>query len=241
MGAERPNPLVAAIGRPDRSSLIAAVGGTRGIIDSGLPAVVFVAVYTATSGNMTASVWAAIAAGAVSTVLRLARRETVQFAISGFIGVAIAAFIAQRTGRAENFFLPGLLINLGYAAAYAISILLRWPLLGVILGTLTGEGTAWRRDPAKVRAFSTASWIWVAMFLVRVGVQLPLYLAGALVALGVARLAMGWPLFFLSIWLSWLVLRQIYTDAPDTGAEETPAERPAEAAADAAQDRGDAS
>jgi hypothetical protein len=234
MSDERRNPLVAAVQRPDRSSLVAAVGGARGIVDSGLPAVLFVAVYTATSGNMTASVWAAIAAGAVSTVLRLARRETVQFAISGFIGVAIAAFIAQRTGRAENFFLPGLLINLGYAAAYAISILVRWPLLGVILGTLTGEGTAWRRDPAKLRAFSTASWIWVAMFLLRVAVQLPLYLAGALVALGVARLAMGWPLFFVSVWLSWLVLRQIYTETPAAVAEETPA-------ADATQDRGDAS
>lgn len=212
------NPFAAAMEQPDRFSIAAAVGGGRGIIESGLPAVVFITFYTVTSGDLTVAVWAAIVAGVISMVVRLARRETVQFAISGFIGVAIAAFIAQRTGRAENFFLPGLLINLGYAAAYAISVLVRWPLIGVIVGTLTGEGTGWRRDPLKVRAFSIASWIWVVMFLVRVAVQLPLYLASAVVALGVARLAMGWPLFFLCVWLSWLVLRPLYAH----GAEPEP-------------------
>jgi Protein of unknown function (DUF3159) len=228
MTTGRRHPLVAALEPAGRSSIVEAIGGRRGIIDSGLPTVVFVAVFTATRGNMTASVWAAIVAGAVSTVLRLARRETLQFAISGFIGVAIAAFIAQRTGRAENFFLPGLLINLAYAAAYSISVLVRWPLIGVVLGALTGEGTAWRRDPAKMRAFSIVSWTWAGMFLLRVAVQLPLYLAGALVALGVARLAMGWPLFLLAIWLSWLVLRPIYggqhEPVEDTAADNSPAE-----------------
>jgi len=213
VSGERRHPF-AAISAPDRISIVNAVGGGRGIIDSGLPAVVFVTLYTVTGGNMMPAVWGAIAAGAVSTVIRLARRETVQFAISGFFGVAIAAFIAARTGRAENFFLPGLFINLAYAAAYAISILVRWPLLGVVIGTLTGEGTAWRRDPAKVRAFSNASWIWVAMFLLRIAVQLPFYFAGALVALGAARLDMGCPLFFLAIWLSWLVLRPLYAAPP---------------------------
>jgi hypothetical protein len=232
MTTERRHPLAAALEPAGGSSIVEAIGGRRGIIDSGLPTVVFVAVFTATRGNMTASVWAAIVAGAVSTVLRLARRETLQFAISGFIGVAIAAFIAQRTGRAENFFLPGLLINIGYAAAYTISILVRWPLIGVVLGALTGEGTAWRRDPAKLRAFSTVSWIWVAMFLVRVVVQLPLYLSGALVALGVTRLALGWPLFCLAIWLSWLVLRPIYAPhSEEAAATESPA------AAEVAQER----
>jgi hypothetical protein len=167
----------------------------------------------------------------------------VQFAVSGFVGVAIAAFIAQRTGRAENFFLPGLLINIGYAAAYAVSILARWPLLGVLLGTLTGEGTAWRRDPAKLRAFSIASWIWVGMFLLRVAVQLPLYFASALWALGVARLAMGWPLFFIAVWLSWLVLRPIYSEERDSATDHVAGAAPpvAQGSAEAGQDRGAAS
>jgi hypothetical protein len=223
---EQRNPLVAAVEGKERLSLVDAVGGRRGVLDSGLPAVVFVAVYTATKGNMTAAVWGAIVTGGLTTVLRIARRETLQFAISGFVGVAIAAFIAHRTGRAENFFLPGLFVNLGYAAAYAVSILVRWPLLGVVVGTLTGEGTGWRRDPAKLRAFSLASWIWVGMFLLRIAVQLPLYLAGALVPLGAARLAMGWPLFFLGIWLSWLLLRQLYAEHPVAVPAETPVSTP---------------
>jgi hypothetical protein len=113
----------------------------------------------------------------------------------------------SRTGRAEDFFLPGLLANALYALAYAISILVRWPLLGVIVSTLRGSGMEWRNDPVAVRSYSRASWVWVALFSLRLAVQLPLYLAGALAALGVARISMGIPLFAVGIWLSWLILR----------------------------------
>ena len=82
-----------------------------------------------------------------------------------------------------------------------------WPLLGVFVGAVTGQGMGWRDDPKQVRAYSKASWIWVAMFLLRLAVQLPLYLAGAVVALGVARVAMGAPLFAIAAGLSWLLLR----------------------------------
>jgi Protein of unknown function (DUF3159) len=190
-------------------SLAESLGGRRGVAESGLPSIVFVAAYTASGQDLRVSVWLALVAGAVLAVVRLVRRETVQHAVAGFVGVAIAAWIASRTGRAENFFLPGLLINAGYAAAYAVSILARWPLLGVIVGPLSGHGMAWRDDPVALRGYSRASWIWVAMFVLRLIVQLPLYLTGAVVALGVARLAMGWPLFVVAIYLSWLVLRRV--------------------------------
>ena len=107
--------------------------------------------------------------------------------------MAIAAFIASKTGKAEDFFLPGLLLNAAYALAYLISIAIRWPLIGVILGPLGGEGMAWRKDPEQVRLYSRASWIWVGVFTARLAVQLPLYLAGALLALGIAKTAMGHP------------------------------------------------
>ena len=87
-----------------------------------------------------------------------------QFVLAGFVGVALAAFIADRTGRAEDFFLPGLLLNAAYATAYLVSIAIRWPLLGVILGPMTGEGMSWRKDPERVRLYSRASWIWVGVF-----------------------------------------------------------------------------
>ena len=187
--------------------LVEAMGGRYGAAESGLPALVFVIAYTASGNDLTLAVWSAVGLGVVLAVVRLLRRETLQFALAGLAGVALAAFVASRTGRAEDFFLPGLLLNAGYAAAYAISIAVRWPLIGVIVGALLGEGGEWRRDPERVRLYSRASWIWVGMFLVRLAVQLPLYLAGSVVALGVARTAMGLPVFALAVWLTYLVLR----------------------------------
>ncbi|HEY8002498.1 MAG TPA: DUF3159 domain-containing protein [Solirubrobacterales bacterium] len=162
--------------------------------------------YTASGNELSLAAWVAVAVGALMTVVRLARRETLQFALAGFAGVALSAFVADRTGRAEDFFLPGLLLNAGYAAAYLVSILVRWPLLGIIVAPLLGEGKTWRKDPERLRLYTRASWIWVGVFAIRLAVQLPLYLAGALLALGIAKTAMGLPIFLVAIWLSYLVL-----------------------------------
>ena len=97
--------------------------------------------------------------------------------------------------------------NAGYALAYAVSIAARWPLVGVIIALTSSRGMEWRQDPARVRAYNRATWVWVGLFSLRLAVQLPLYLTGAVVALGVARVAMGVPLFVVGIWLSWLILR----------------------------------
>ena len=189
-------------------NLLETMGGGHGIADSSLPGLAFVIAYTVSGQDLQAAIWAAIALGVVLLGVRLARRETLQFAIAGFVGVAIAAFIAQKTGKAENFFLPGLLLNLGYALAYLISIVVRWPLIGVFIGPLVGDGMEWRKDPKLLRVYTRASWIWVGLFVVRLAVQLPLYLAGALVALGVAKTAMGFPIFAVAVWLSYLVMRK---------------------------------
>ena len=188
-------------------SLSAAVGGPLGIAESALPAAAFVLTYTISGDDTRAAVIAAVALGVVFGVARLIRGQTVQFALAGLAGLALSAYVVSRTGRAEDFFLPGLLANAGYALAYLISIAVRWPLLGVIVATLRGGDMSWRKDPDQVRAYSRASWVWVALFSLRLTVQLPLYLASALTALGVARIAMGIPLFAVGIWLSWLILR----------------------------------
>lgn len=163
--------------------------------------------YTLTGQDLSLAAWIAVGVAAVLTAIRIVRRETLQFALAGFAGVALAAFVADRTGRAEDFFLPGLLLNAAYAGAYLISIAIRWPLIGVIVETIEGHGTAWRRDRERVRLYARASWIWVGMFALRLAVQLPLYLAGAVVALGIAKAAMGLPIFAIAIWLTFLVLR----------------------------------
>ena len=196
-----------SIEKTEEWNILNEMGGPQGIADSSLPGLLFVAVYSVTGGELKSSAIAAVALAALIAVVRLIRGEPLRFAVAGFFGVALAGFIATRTGRAEDFFLPGLFFNAGYALAYAVSIFIGWPLIGVIIGPVTGEGMAWRSDPVKVRAFSRASWIWVGMFLLRLAVQLPLYLTGALVALGIAKTAMGLPVFLVCLWLTWLILR----------------------------------
>jgi hypothetical protein len=169
--------------------------------------VAFVVAYTVSGQDTTVSAVVALAVGVVLAVARLARRETVQHTLTGLIGVALAAFVATRTGKAENFFLPGLLANAAYATGYFVSIVVRRPLIGVIISGLSGGGSAWREDPVLMRTYTRASWLWVALFLLRLLVQLPLYLAGSVTELGVARTAMGLPLFALGIWLTWLLIR----------------------------------
>ncbi len=189
------------------TDLMEAMGGPQGIADSSLPALAFVIAYTFNGNELAMAAWIAVGVGAVVALVRILRREPLQFALAGFAGVALAAFVADRTGKAEDFFLPGLLLNLGYALAYLVSIAVGWPLLGVILGPLTGEGMEWRSDPDKVRAYTRASWVWVGVFTLRLAVQLPLYFAGALLALGIAKTAMGIPIFLIAIWLSYRILK----------------------------------
>lgn len=184
-----------------------ALGGGRGVAESGVPGAVFVGVYAL--AGMSPALWAAVAVAGLLALGRLVARQTVQHALAGLVGVVICAFVAQRTGSAENFFLPGLFINGGYAAAYLVSIAVRWPLIGVLLGAVLGEGTSWRRDPARRRVYTLATWLWAGMFLLRLAVQLPLYLADAVVPLGVARVAMGWPAWAVCAWVTFLLVRRL--------------------------------
>lgn len=187
-------------------SMLGALGGPLGMVETSLPPVGFVAVY-GFAGTKPAAI-VAVAMVAVLSAVRLVRRESPAQALAGLVGVGFAAFIAARSGKAENFFLPGLLANAAYAAAFLISIAARRPLVGVIVGHLDGEGDAWRHDPRRLAVFTRASWLWVGLFLARLVAQLPLYLAGAVLALGVARTAMGVPLFALGLWLTYRLVRR---------------------------------
>lgn len=191
-----------------------AVGGPLGMAETSLPAVAFVVAYTASGSDTNTAATVAVGLALVLSLARLVRRESPVHALSGLVGVAFAAFIATRSGRAEDFFLPGLLANAAYASAFLISLAVRRPLVGIIVTKLDGEGDEWRRDPARVRAFVRATWLWALLFLVRLIVQLPLYIAGAVVALGVAKTAMGLPLFGIGLWLTWLLVRRHRIPAP---------------------------
>jgi len=196
------------------TSIAEAVGGPLGMAETALPILAFTVAYTASGSNTNTAAIVAVGLALVLTVGRLARRESPQHSLSGLIAVGFAAFIATRSGKAENFFLPGLLANAGFASAFLISLAVRRPLVGIIVMVLDGADSSWRQDPRRMRAFTRATWLWAGLFLSRLVIMLPLYLAGAVVALGVARTALGLPIFALGLWLTWLIVRQVRTPAP---------------------------
>ena len=195
----------------DKDKVLNALGGKRGLIDSGLPALVFLIVFNISGKDVDTALYAAVALSILLTLLRLIKRETIQHAFSGLIGVGICALISKRTGNAADFYLPGLWINAGYGLLYAITNLVKWPILGVMLGPILGENLLWRKDPARLNAYIKAGWLWVAMFAARLIVQYPLYESGNINALGTARLLMGYPLFILTAWGTWQILRKTPT------------------------------
>jgi hypothetical protein len=195
----------------DKDKVLNALGGKRGLIDSGLPALVFLIVFNISGKDVNAALYAAVALSILLTLLRLIKRETIQHAFSGLIGVGICALISKRTGNAADFYLPGLWINAAYGLLYAITNLVKWPILGVLLGPILGENLLWRKDPARLNAYIKAGWLWVAMFAARLIVQYPLYKSGNINVLGTARLLMGYPLFILTAWGTWQILRKTPT------------------------------
>lgn len=184
------------------------LGGRRGALESALPSVVFVIGYLVSGSDLAVALVAALLTAAGLAAARLVRREKPVRVAGGLAGVTIAAVVAARTGNAADYFLPSLLANIASALIWATSILARWPLLGVIIGFAIGQRTAWRQDPDLLRAYSLASWIWAASFLVRAGVNTPLYLNDDLVGLGISRVLLGWPMVLLVIAASWWAIRR---------------------------------
>jgi len=140
--------------------------------------------------------------------LRLRAKAAPRAVVLGLLGVALAALIALRTGRAADFFLIQVVSNALSALAWAASIVVRRPFLGVIVGLVLRQRFRWRRDPALLRAYMRASWVWVLQYLVRLAIFVPLYAADQVVALGAARVVLSWPLVALCLAASWWVLRR---------------------------------
>lgn len=180
-----------------------ALGGWRGLLDSGLPTAVFLLVWTVTGNDLNVAVGAALAVAVVLAALRLVQRRSTQQVISGLIGVGVAAWFSHRTGKAEDFFLPGLLTNLAYAAGIALSIAIKHPAVGYVIGALQGDFGGWRADPKLLAKYRLISWWWVGMFSLRLLVQVPLYLAGLTQLLGTAKLIMGWPLYLATAYVTY--------------------------------------
>jgi Protein of unknown function (DUF3159) len=198
----------------EQFSLQAAIGGPRGLIESILPMTVFSIVW-AFSHDIARSVLAALVPSVILAVWRLIAREPLTQAVSGVLGIALGAGIALYTGRAQDFFVPGIVKNVGFAAVYAVSALVRWPLVGLVLGFTLGEDLHWRRVRRRMRVYQHATWLWAAVFALRAVVQGRLYAVGDATTLGFVNVLLGLPLFALAVGLTWLLVRRVPPARPE--------------------------
>lgn len=193
---------------PSAAALWAAVGKTRGLVEALLPGLGFLVVYTLTL-DVVLSVSAPVIAALVFIIVRFVQKSPVLPAITGLVGIAGSAALALYSGRAEDNFLLGFIVNGVWIAALLVSLLVRRPLLGWFAATLASD-EQWRSKPAVKRIGTIATWLWLAMFVARLSVQLPLYFAQSVSALALAKLVMGVPLYATAVWITWLLFRAVY-------------------------------
>lgn len=185
-----------------------AIGGWHGIVDSALPTLLFVAVYSLRDHHLSEALWTAGAAAVVLAAIRLVQKKSLQQVVSGLFGVAFAAWLSNRSGKAEDFFLPGIWINAAYAVGIALSIVFRYPAIGYAVGAIKGDLTGWRRNPDLARLYRLVSWWWVGLFSFKLVVQWTLYQDKNIQALGTLKLLMGWPLYLFMVWLTYRAVRK---------------------------------
>lgn len=214
-----------------RSQLSRALGGRRGMVEAALPTITFTFSYVATK-NLRLAIGASVALALVLLVVRLVQRGRIQYVANALVGIGIGCFFVWLGGRhggnqshqALAYFLPGLIYNTGYAVAMVLSILVRWPVVGLLVGGVADDPVAWRRDPQVVRLCSRLTWVLVVPCLLRVLVQAPIYLGGRsaqnadpyVTALGVAKVGMGWPLQVAALTVMvWLLARDRTPVSPE--------------------------
>lgn len=187
------------------------LGGFRGLIESSIPVTVFVLVNIIATLRPAIVVSVAVALGIVAG--RLVQRRPIRHAMNGIFGIAFGAAIAWRTGEAKDFYLPGILISLAYAVALLASVAVRQPLVGWIWSVVAAGGRAdWRTNPRLLRAFAWLTVAWAAVYFAKVAVQSALYAANMATALGIARIALGFPPYALLLAGTIWAVRRIHRD-----------------------------
>ncbi len=193
---------------PADESLSSLLGGRRAAIDATLGPLVFGAAYFATGRSITWACLAAVVASGAVAVWRLISGDKPRAVVLGLLGVVVGALIALYTGQPENFFAIRMATNAASALAWAVSIVVRWPLLGVIVGTVLGQKSRWRHDPDLLRAYSRGSWVWVMQYVVRLAVWIPLWWAGMVGALSISTIVLTWPVVAACLAVSWWVIQR---------------------------------
>jgi hypothetical protein len=215
-----------------RTQLATALGGRRGMAEAAVPTILFTVLWL-TVEDLQVALSVSLGAAVVLLLVRLVQRSTVQFVLNALFGIGIGWFFVQRAAAAGGsaqeqalaYFLPGILYNTGYAVVLATTCLVGWPLVGFMVGSITGDATAWRQDRQVVKLCSRLTWLLVLPCVVRAGVQAPIWLAGsagtmdpdtAVAALGVLKIVMGWPLQLAALGsMVWLLARDRTPVDPD--------------------------
>ena len=219
-----PVPAVETVEAVVRTQLSKALGGRRGMVEAAVPTLLFTITYLV-SKELRLALSLSVAAAAGALVVRLVQRSTVQFVVNALVGIGVGwlfvAMAARNGGDANDqalaYFLPGIIYNTGYTLVLALTCLVRWPVVGFMVGSVTGDPTAWHRDPQVVRLCTRLTWLLVLPCLVRVLVQAPVWLGGhsgaidpsaAVAVLGVLKIVMGWPLQLVALGaMVWLLSR----------------------------------
>ncbi len=176
-----------------RSQLSKALGGRRGVVESAIPTIVFTVSWIV-SHDLRNSLVISIGAAVVLLAVRLIQRSSPQFVLNALFGIGIAAVFASRSGEAKDVFLPGILYNGGYAVVIVFTILIGWPIVGFMVGSVTGDPTAWHGDKAMVTLCSRLTWLLALPCILRVVVQYPLWAGDHVALLGTSKIILGWPL-----------------------------------------------
>lgn len=191
-----------------KSSVLKSMGGWLGIAESILPTVVFVFSY-----QISQNIWlAVILSGALSLaalVRQLIVRSALTQAVVGSLSIALTVWLTLRDNNAADYFLQGLITNSAYLGVGLLSIAIRWPFVGIFVGFLIGEGFTWRKKRAHLTRFMVATGIWCSLYVLRLAIEVPLYLSNNLSALGAAKLVLGVPFYALTLWLIWLVVKPL--------------------------------
>lgn len=193
----------------DAKSLLDSVGGIQGLIETTLPGFLYVLSYSIFR-NLELSIAVVVVSVIGLTVRHLIKKRPWTQLIGSLIGVGVAIYLTLRPGgQAEDYYIKDFWINGAYGVVLLLSIAVRFPLIGVIVGLLTNQGLQWRKVPKKLRYFDLVTLLWVGLFGVRLAVELPLYFAGEVVTLGFVKLVLGLPFYLTMIWVSWLLLRRV--------------------------------
>ena len=212
----------AGVDRTPADRMMEQLGGVAGIIYSSVPVLVFVG--TSRLMGLAAAAGAALGVATLILLWRLLRRDSVQPAVSGLIGVAVCVLIAYLLGESKGYFLLGIWTSLLWAAVFTVSIVIRRPVVGYIWSWLHGHDRAWRTVRRAVYAFDIATLTWVVVFAARFVVQRVLYDTNHEGWLVVARIAMGWPLAAVAALATFLAIKAAQRALEPAGVTAAPAE-----------------